>query len=207
MKRIVLAATFAVTFFLSIVWAAADAPAIPPNAVQILYNGNFEADPPYDGWSFSDEYSRVTEDGYLSDYALGQGFSYESGITTATHHLGIDFSNYDEPIWLRRCHRVFTWELTPNIQFDVGEGSFYTKTGMSVAYMWRLSNLDNSQGWWESNCITYELHGLTAWGDQLDLVLAASNSSDSPTTFYYDNIEIWAVPGFRTFLPMVTGGK
>jgi hypothetical protein len=202
MKRIIIV----VTFFLTIVWTAAtaDAPAIPPNAVQIL-DEDFESGE--GGWSFSDEYSYITEDGYLSDHALGQGFSYESGITTATHHLaGIDFSNYDEPVWLKRCHRVFTWELTPNIQFDVGEGSFYTKTGMSVAYMWRLSNLDNSQGWWESNCITYELHGLTAWGDQLDLVLSAFNSDDSPTTFYYDNIEIWAVPKFRVFLPIVNGG-
>jgi len=214
MKRAVVLIVVAV-FLLSIagVAGATDTPrppvqvstvsVIPANAMTILYE-DFEG-PIDDRWTFTDQYSGIAPGGYDSEHALGQGFSPDT-LTYAIHNLeGIDFSNYAEPIWLQICYQVFSeeWNVDPTVN-DVGEGSFYTNEGMSVAWLWQLTNLDHSGGWYEENCPVYRVEGLTTWADGLDFVFGASNSAERPTTFFYDRWRILGVPRYKTFIPLLT---
>jgi len=175
------------------------------NSIQIMPNGDFEGVPHDAGWEFSNSLSFIGGPGYESDYALEQGTQVDS-LTAAVNTLeGIDFSNYLEPIVLSMCYSIFTWELEINGEMDVSEGSFYTEEGMSVAYLWRLSNLD--QGIWQpNNCNYYEVWGLTTWDTQLVFRIAASNSDKLGTTFWYDNITICAVPKYSSYQPAFMNG-
>ena len=187
-----------------IVVTAVEPNAPDPGAARIEINGSFEAEPPDAGWTL-DEQSLITEGPFWAwdgDHAMTQGWRVNEHAV-AVHELeGIDWGQFDEPIWLHSCVKVRTDHIFTDEVWDVCEGALFSDAGQHIAWLWQYSNLDAGPVP-EWQCNWYVIENLTLWGDRVDFVLASDNDGSQVTSCTYDGMAFYGTGRHKTFLPLV----
>lgn len=180
----------------------------PEGAIQIMTDGGFEDLDAWPPWTFIGDAWRIQSPTYEGDYAAELGTWDAWGMINRAVVLSL--CEKSGPVWVTVACSVVVVPPQPDLGFDISEMWLANSQGVSLVTLMTLMEEDylNDASW---HTLIIQVDGLwEALGDDNHAIIffIGASTNETPTMFFYDNIEFWCVPDpqayeYGAYLPIV----